>query len=82
MQRSRVEKRRSDHGRARPGSCRERAGYIPATAWQLHRGTEAMDEKKECLILTNKATMLLKTKDRVYEQSQTKPISRVGKLVA
>jgi hypothetical protein len=31
-------------------------------------------EKKECLILTNKATMLLKTKDRENEQSQTKPI--------
>jgi hypothetical protein len=31
-------------------------------------------QKKECLFLTNKATMFLKTKDRVYEQSQTKPI--------
>jgi len=31
-------------------------------------------QKKECLIFTNKANMLLKTKDRVYEQSQTKPI--------
>jgi len=31
-------------------------------------------QKKECLFLTNKATILLKTKDRVYEQSQTKPI--------
>ena len=35
-------------------------------------------EKKECLILTNEATMLLKTKDRVYERSQTNPILCVG----
>ena len=34
----------------------------------------AVPRKKECLFLTNKATMLLKTRDRVYEQSQTKPI--------
>ena len=37
-------------------------------------------EKKECLILTNKATMLLKTKDRKNEQSQTKPNSVGGKI--
>ena len=30
--------------------------------------------KKECLFLTNKAIMLLKTKGRENEQSQTKPI--------
>jgi hypothetical protein len=32
------------------------------------------DKKKECLFLTNKAVMLLKTKDRENEQSRTKPI--------
>ena len=37
-----------------------------------HGGEAA--EKKECLFLTNKANMLLKTKDRQNEQSQTKPI--------
>ena len=31
-------------------------------------------QKKECLFLTNKATMLLQTKDRKNKQSQTKPI--------
>jgi hypothetical protein len=36
-------------------------------------------QKKECLILTNKAVMLLKTKDRENEQSRTNPIAAVGK---
>ena len=39
--------------------------------------------KKECLFLTNKATILLKIKDRENEQSQTKPIfgALVGKQI-
>ena len=37
------------------------------------------DQKKECLNLTNKAVMLLKTKDRENEQSRTKPILAVRK---
>ena len=43
---------------ARPGQVISREGH----------------RKKECLNLTNKATMLLKTKDRENEQSQTNPI--------
>jgi hypothetical protein len=37
------------------------------------------DQKKESLNLTNKAIMLLKTNDRPYEQSRTKPIVSEGK---
>ena len=39
------------------------------------RGDEGR-EKKECLNSTNEAIMLLKTKDRKNERSQTKPIIR------
>jgi hypothetical protein len=37
-------------------------------------------QKKECLISTNEAIMLLKTKDRQNERSQTKPISAGGEI--
>jgi hypothetical protein len=37
-------------------------------------------QKKECLFLTNEAVILLKTKDRVYERSRTKPILEGGKI--
>ena len=46
-------------------------GCVPAEA---ETGHQKFAEKKECLNLTNKATMLLKIKDRENEQSQTKPI--------
>ena len=39
------------------------------------------DQKKECLILTNEAVMLLKTNDRENERSRTKPILVGGKTV-
>ena len=41
-------------------------------ALRLREGAGAA--KKECSFLTKKATMLLKTKGRENEQSQTKPI--------
>jgi hypothetical protein len=47
--------------------CTVSARAVPPVTRDVHR-------KKECLNLTDKATMLLKTKDRQYEQSQTKPI--------
>jgi hypothetical protein len=51
-----------------------------ATAERWRRGHKVANRrKKECLILTNKAIMLLKTKDRENEQSQTKPIFSMGK---
>ena len=40
---------------------------------QVSRGV-AKATKKECLFLTNKATILLKITTQVYEQSQTNPI--------
>ena len=48
-------------------------GAIGTLVYTAHGGEAA--EKKGCLFLTNKATMLLKTKDRENEQSQTKPNS-------
>ena len=42
------------------------------------RGGEK-EEKKDCLILTNEAVRLLKTKDRQNERSRTKPILAGGK---
>ena len=47
---------------------------VPAEA---ETGYQKSAEKKECLFLTNKAIMLLKTKGRENEQSQTKPIQVV-----
>ena len=44
---------------------------VPAEA---ETGHQKSAEKKECLFLTNKAIMLLKTKGRENEQSRTKPI--------
>ena len=49
-----------------------RGTAVGAVLYRAHGGEEA--EKKECLFFTNEATMLLKTKDRQNEQSQTKPI--------
>ena len=43
--------------------------------------TVARIKKKECLILTNEAVMLLKTNDRENERSRTKPILVGGKTV-
>ena len=87
---SKVMVRRSDHGRARPGSvryrrtvrtsCRERAGDAPATAASLgsqHQTT--MSAEKMNKKTTNEANMLLKTKDRVYKRSQTNPMESGGK---
>ena len=62
-------------------------GLVKISEWHrgLQRGGNAgvrggeTRRKKECLNLTNEATMLLKTNDRVYERSQTKPILSVGK---
>jgi hypothetical protein len=54
---------------------RSRAGrpcYVRGGWPQLRERAGA--EKKECLFLTNEAIMLLKTKDRQNERSQTKPI--------
>ena len=64
MQKARFEVRGSDHGRD-----------ARVTAERVRRGQWLGPAKKECLFLTNKATMLLKIKDRVYERSQTNPIS-------
>jgi hypothetical protein len=59
-----------------PSGWRE-AGATAGTLRSHHKMMSA--EKKECLNLTNKAIMLLKTKDRENEQSRTKPILPVGK---
>lgn len=45
----------------------------------LTGGRPSGAQEKECLFLTNKAIILLKTKDQVYEQSQTKPFEGGGK---
>jgi len=46
--------------------------------WHPLRGLTVVNSaKKECLNLTNEPTMLLKTKDRENERSQTKPILSV-----
>jgi hypothetical protein len=49
-----------------------RRSSLKAGAPRLRAGAGAA--KKECLFLTNEAIMLLKTKDRQNERSQTKPI--------
>jgi len=51
-------------------ACRVWGPLVHFAVWP-HGG---QSQKKECLNLTNKAVMLLKTKTRVYEQSRTKPI--------
>ena len=48
-----------------------RGTTVGTVVYRAHGGEAA--EKKECLFLTNKANMLLKTKDRQNEQSQTQP---------
>ena len=48
-----------------------RGTTVGTVVYGAHGGEAA--EKKECLNLTNKAIMLLKTKGRENEQSQTKP---------
>ena len=48
---------------------------IPRSGSAKASGTGEDPRKKECLFLTNEAIMLLKTKDRQNERSQTKPIS-------
>ena len=53
---------------------------LGATRLLRGRAQGGEDQKKECLILTNKAVMLFKTKDRENERSQTKPILAGGKL--
>jgi len=65
MQKYGVEVRRNDHGQAPSGVGAGRSWY---------GGRASGAAKKECLFLTNKANMLLKTKDWKNEQSQTKPI--------
>ena len=50
--------------------------YCPASSRRRRQPGGRGARKKECLNLTNKAIMLLKTKDRENEQSQTKPIIR------
>jgi len=45
-----------------------RNGFLRGGQWRRRR-------KKECLFFTNEAIMLLKTKGRQNERSQTKPIS-------
>jgi hypothetical protein len=42
--------------------------------WKYDETVTGGGRKKECLFLTNEAIMLLKTKDRQNERSQTKPI--------
>jgi hypothetical protein len=70
--------------RARVNAWKD-ARYVRTSAedllkrWLRGRAHGGGDQKKECLILTNKANMLLKTKDRENERSQTKPILSVGK---
>ena len=56
-----------------------RAGR-PCSAGAVAQGAHGREDrrKKECLNLTNKAIMLLKTKGRENEQSRTKPIKPKG----
>jgi hypothetical protein len=58
---------------------RSRAGHPPASQ---RSGYAGWDRKKRVFILTNEANMLLKTQDRVYERTQTKPILHAGKSPA
>ncbi len=55
-------------------ACGNPARRDRATCAGVARGEEG--QEKDCLFLTNKATILLKTKDRENEQSQTKPNSQ------
>jgi hypothetical protein len=84
---SKVEVRRSGHGQDAPARRPRCAGLgrrLPVLRGAIRRlslkagvprlGGPAGAEKKECLFLTNEAIMLLKTKDRQNERSQTKPI--------
>jgi len=57
-----------------------RGELIRIHATMRHPSGGVGNEKKECLFLTNEATMLLKTKDRENERSQTKPILPVRRL--
>jgi hypothetical protein len=74
-----VDARRTGHGRdagaAAGAICRS-----SRKARALRIREQAGTAKKECLISTNEAIMLLKTKDRQNERSQTKPISAGGKI--
>ena len=93
MQKSGVEEQRSDHGPGTPViwpgtfvqhghlGCGITAGDARRNG-SLRGGRWRGGRKKECLNLTNKAIMLLKTKGRQNEQSQTKPILPVGKQSA
>ena len=67
--------------KARSESSRHNHGAV-ASNWSgfaVGYGDE-IRRKKDCLFLTNEATMLLKTQGRENEQSQTKPIS-VGGII-
>ena len=70
--------------RARVNAWKD-ARYVRTSAedllkrWLRGRAHGGGDQKKECLILTNEAVMLLKKNDRENERSQTKPILSVGK---
>ena len=60
--------------KARSESAKQNHGAVVTNCGGCSAVAMTKYGKKECLFLTNEATILLKTKDRVYERSQTKPI--------
>ena len=82
MQKAKVEVLLIDYGRARPSSCRERAGEAPAAAAILRGHYKMMSAEKMNKKMTNEANMLLKTKNRVYKRTQTKPTESMRKQPA
>ena len=68
--------------KARSDSPRHNHGAVASNWGGCSAGAMTQPAKKECLFLTNEATMLLITKDRKNERSQTKPILCVEKPFA